>query len=115
MSASVSANAGTEVKSESVRRERQGHVGSFMFDGAKVEVLLSEDHQWHLRSAGCEVAGAHLGTATRTLFNPENHPSTRQLIKEILSWVDSSDAEAAPERDSNWLTAPRWNRDGAAG
>ncbi len=87
-----------------------------MFDGAKVEAFLSDDHQWHLRSEGCEVAGEHLGTATRTLFNPDSSPSTRELIQDILAWEGAGDDSAdvaAPERDSAWLTAPRRSGDGA--
>ena len=115
LSASVAANGRMERKRAGVSHERLGRVGSFMFDGAKVEAFLSDDHQWHLRSAGCEVAGAHLGTATRTLFNPDNSPSTRQLIQDILAWecAGNDGADVAPERDSDWLTAPRRSRDGA--
>ena len=114
LSASVAPNGRTEPKGAGVSHERLGRVGSFVFDGANVEAFLSDDHKWHLRSAGCEVAGEHLGTATRTLFNPDTSPSTRQLIQDILTWegsgIDGDDV--APERDSNWLTAPR-RRDGA--
>ena len=113
--ASVASNGATAGKRAGVSHERLGRVGSFMFDGAKVEAFLSEDRQWHLRSAGCEVAGKHLGTATRTLFNPDNSPNTRQLIQEILAWESAgTGADVAPERDADWLTAPRWSRDGAS-
>jgi predicted signal transduction protein with EAL and GGDEF domain len=82
--ASLASNGATAGKRAAVSHERLGRVGSFMFDGAKVEAFLSEDRQWHLRSAGCEVAGKHLGTATRTLFNPDNSPSTVALGQHVL-------------------------------
>ncbi len=88
--------------------ERLGEVGKFMFDGVEVEAFLSGDRRWHVRSAGCEVAGTHLGTAVRTLFNPDNSPSAGRLIQEILAWECAGEHGVnAPERDAGWLTAPR--------
>jgi hypothetical protein len=82
-------------------------VGSFSFEGATVEVFQSPDGQWHVRSAGCEVVDPHLGTATRTLFNPRNHANTRALIDEILSWQESTErAESSNAQGDGWLTAP---------
>ncbi len=88
--------------------ERSGEVGTFMFDGVEVEAFFASDRQWHVRSEGCEVAGTHLGTAVRTLFNPDNFPSTDRLTQEILAWEGAGEHEvSAPERDADWLTAPR--------
>jgi len=91
--------------------ERVGQVGTFSFDGVAVEAFLSEDRQWHIRSAGCEVAGDHLGTATRTLFHPDTSPSTRDLIREILAWVNGGGGIVGSQRDAHWLTAPRWSNE----
>ena len=88
--------------------ERLGEVGSFIFEGVEVEAFLSSDRQWHVRSAGCEVEGTHLGTAIRTLFNPDNFPNARELTQEILAWESAGKREViAPQRDADWMTAPR--------
>jgi len=88
--------------------ERQTRVGSFLFEGVEVEAQLSEDGQWHLRSAGCEVMEKHLGTATRILFNPSNHASTRSLIDQILAWQRSGVDDQSPSHPGEvWMTTPR--------
>jgi hypothetical protein len=87
--------------------ERTGEVGSFTFEGVEVEAFVSGDGQWHVRSAGCEVEGAHLGTAIRTLFNPDAFPNASQLIQEILAWASAGENEDVTERDAGWMTSPR--------
>jgi hypothetical protein len=83
-------------------------LGLFSFEGIDVEAFLSGDGDWHLRSAGCEVSGRHLGTATRVLFNPKTHASTRPLIDEILHWQASARASSSGfDSGEDWLTAPR--------
>jgi len=95
--------------------EHVGEVGSFTFEGVEVEAFLSSDGQWHIRSEGCEVAGAHLGTAIRTLFNPEAFPNAGRLTREILDWQSAGDEGDATERDADWMTAPRPPRTTGAG
>jgi hypothetical protein len=88
--------------------ERQAGVGSFIFEGVEVEALLSEDGQWHLRSAGCEVMDRHLGTATRILFSPSHHASTRSLIDQILAWQRAGADDQSPSRPGEeWMTTHR--------
>jgi hypothetical protein len=82
-------------------------IGSFLFQGAVVEAFLSPDGRWHLRSAGCEVVGDHLGVATRMLFDPNYNPTTRGLIDEILAWERVQIDQDVPRSiGEGWMTSP---------
>lgn len=59
---------------------------TFVFEGVEVQVSRP-DSKWHLRAAGQEAIHAHLGEATRILFNPNFHADTTPLINEILEWA----------------------------
>jgi hypothetical protein len=88
--------------------DSQARVGSFIFEGVDVEALLTDDGQWHVRSGGCEAMERHLGAATRILFNPSNHASTRSLIDEILAWQREGADEQSPSRPGEeWMTTDR--------
>lgn len=58
---------------------------TFMFEGLEVTASFRSDSKWHVRTKGLEAVNAHLGTATRILFDPRFHGYTGPLIQEILA------------------------------